>query len=237
MGVRLAEALHVVLFLLVLPVAAMLSARTLARSPLPERASLYRGIIVQQFTFFLVSLGVARVAKVTLFEMPNSGPKAATAACALIVLMVAALHPLWRREVASGSRSAYLTMPLTSRERTLWIGVSIAAGVGEEIAYRGVLTVLLSRATGSVALGALMSAIAFGGAHAVQGRIAAVVTMAVALVFQGLSAWSGSLAPVVIVHVVYDLIAGFSYAHLGRTLDYQSRSASPDAELPRQAPT
>ena len=230
MWAQLAAVAHVALFALVVPVAALLSARMLARGPLPARPSLYRGVILQQGIFFLLSLGVAHLAKISLVERPQAPLAASLVSALLTLILVGALHPLWRREVAHRPRRASLAMPSDVRERRLWVGVSIAAGLGEEIAYRGVLTPILSGVTGSPIVGALLSALVFGAGHAVQGVGGVAVTMVVGLVLQGVVTWSGSLLPAIAIHVAYDVIAGFTYARLGRELGVHSTLASSTGE-------
>lgn len=223
----LAGAAHIALFTLIVPVAALASARMLERSPLPERAPLYRSLIRQQLFFLLVSLVVAHIKGLPLVKVPHDTLGAIGVAIALLLGLIGALHPLARRMLHRRRQSSLLAMPFTARERRLWVGVSIAAGVSEEISYRGVLTPLLALALGSPRLGALVSALAFGGAHAVQGVYGALVSFLVALLFQWLTAWSGSLLPAIVVHATFDVVSGFAYARWGRTAGWD-RPALPD---------
>ncbi len=226
MWLKVTGAIYVALFAFVIPLAAIASARALARSDPPPRAPLYRGIILQQLAFLLLSVGVAYAAGIPLLEIPRDVARSALVALGVLALLLVTLRPLWRRAIQGRARFTALTMPATAVERRLWIGVSIAAGVSEEIAYRGVLVAILSRATGNPLLAAMASAVAFGGAHAVQGAIGAIVSTVIALLFQWLTGWSGSLMPAVMVHVCYDVVAGFAYARLGREAGVIPRGAA-----------
>jgi membrane protease YdiL (CAAX protease family) len=120
----------------------------------------------------------------------------------------------------------HLFMPANATERAWWIAVSVLAGVGEEITWRGVQTSLLRTFTGSLVLAIVLCAAQFGLSHAIQGWKSASVVTAFALGFHGLVLLSGSLLPAMAVHVVYDLTAGLNYGKLGRELGYEAEAAS-----------
>ena len=105
------------------------------------------------------------------------------------------------------------------RARLLWLAVSLAAGVSEEITYRGVFFLLLHRVTGSVLAAALLAAAAFGLAHVVQGRESVLVIFGIALLAQTLVLVTGTLLVAMAVHVAYDVPAGPVYGRLARRRD------------------
>jgi membrane protease YdiL (CAAX protease family) len=111
-------------------------------------------------------------------------------------------------------------MPRTPRERWLWGGVSLAAGFGEEVTYRGVMFILLSRLLGGPLPAAIIASAVFGFSHILQGWKNAVIIGIVALAMHGLVIWSGSLYIAMAVHGIYDLVAGFTYGRLGERLGY-----------------
>ena len=106
---------------------------------------------------------------------------------------------LWVRQV----------IPRNSAERAVWVVSSITAGATEEIIFRGVLFALLSTITGSITAGALVSAIVFALAHFRQGWKSMGFIAAIALLFQLLVIYSGSLVPAMIVHGVYNIFRGW----------------------------
>src|SRR5215468_261481 len=96
------------------------------------------------------------------------------------------MRPRWRRAVEKRARIVHLFMPSNGAERCWWIAVSVGAGIGEEITWRGVQTPLLAAALGNVWLGALLSAAMFGAAHLVQGWRSCLVIVVFALAFQSI---------------------------------------------------
>jgi membrane protease YdiL (CAAX protease family) len=170
-----------------------------------------------------LSLAVARVEHIdrALVRSPGHLLTALTAGLAMYATAVVFMRPRWRRAVARGTRVVYLFMPETATERTWWIVVSVLAGIGEEITWRGVQTTLLVTLTGSYGTAALVSAISFALAHFLQGWKTSVLIVLFALGFQGLAWLAGSLYVAMLVHVAYDITAGFSYGHFARELGYR----------------
>jgi membrane protease YdiL (CAAX protease family) len=102
----------------------------------------------------------------------------------------------------------------------LWAGVSLFAGFGEEIIYRGVLFSLLWILLDSPLAAALIVAVVFTFNHYVQGWLSMLVIFALALSFQAMFYLTGSLFPGMIVHFLYDLTAGMMYGYWGEKLGY-----------------
>jgi membrane protease YdiL (CAAX protease family) len=184
---------------------------------------------VQQGIFLTVSLVVARFEEVPLF--PPSLPPWSSWLAGLLLFGASwmAMRPLWRAAVARGEPQARLAMPTNSRERWMWAGVSLAAGIGEEISYRGVMFGLLTRLTGEPLLATAGMAALFGAAHVVQGWRGIAVTTGYAVAAQGLVMWSGSLYVAMAWHVAYDLVAGLSYGRYGRALGPAAGGSGPPA--------
>lgn len=204
----------------VLPWAASRSARQLARGALPPRASFLASVIVQQLLLGGLALWVAGREGVQ-WSWGSARPlPSALLAVGLTLVLVAAARPMWRRVVARHERRAYLTMPRTARERALWVGVSLAAGVAEEVAYRAVLYALVLRLVGAPIVAAAVAAVVFGLGHLVQGGRDAAIVGVVGLVLQGVAWWTGGLGVVMVVHVAYDVVAGLAYGHYGERFGY-----------------
>lgn len=220
MAIGPAGVFHLAWFGLVLPLAAIHSGRRLPRVPFPPRARHFTAVIAQQCLFLALALAAARLERIELFPPFVLRPLALAIAGILVGAGLVVMLPRWRRRIAERERRLYLFMPRTAGECVLWAGVSMAAGVAEEIAYRGVMYALLLRLTGSPLVAALAAAVAFGAGHAVQGRHAAIAVVGVALVLQGLVALSGSLYVAIATHATYDLAAGLIHGHYGRTLGY-----------------
>jgi len=103
-------------------------------------------------------------------------------------------------------------LPRTRREKRVFVLLSFAAGVGEEVAYRGYALTVLGASIGT-GVGVLVSSVVFGVLHAYQGPIGVVRTGVMGAVLAAGFLLSGSLIPAVLAHVVIDLVGGLVIAH------------------------
>lgn len=98
-------------------------------------------------------------------------------------------------------------LPRTRQERSAFALLSVAAGFGEEIAYRGYLIPALAPVLG-IPGAAVVSSCVFGVLHGYQGPLGVVRTATMG----GMLAWgfltAGSLWPGVVAHTLIDLAAG-----------------------------
>lgn len=108
--------------------------------------------------------------------------------------------------------------PASRRELPGWDVMSAAAGIAEELAYRGFLLWYLS-ALVPPGWAILLSAAGFAAAHAYQGLRSVLVVFALGLIFGGLVVLSGSLWPAILLHALVDLEAGRFYMRLKADLD------------------
>lgn len=99
-------------------------------------------------------------------------------------------------------------LPRTQVEFKVFIGVSLTAGVCEEILYRGYLLWFLQQ-QGNDVLAVLMASILFGLAHSYQGIKGGLQTTAMGLLLCLLYIFSGSLWPCILLHFIYDMYAGY----------------------------
>jgi membrane protease YdiL (CAAX protease family) len=111
---------------------------------------------------------------------------------------------------AAGLRDSVLLrrlLPRTAREKRVFVILSLAAGVGEELAYRGYAIGALAPLLGTGGAAAVTSLV-FGILHGYQGLLGTLRTT----VMGGVLAWgflaSGSLWPVIVTHIVIDVLAG-----------------------------
>jgi membrane protease YdiL (CAAX protease family) len=117
---------------------------------------------------------------------------------------------LWRRS-PSGTLEAGLMdalMPRTPEERRLFAGLSLSAGWGEEMAYRGYLPAALVVAGLPVwwAMGA--AAAVFGLLHTYQGPSGVVRTAAVGFLLGSSVILTESIFPAMAAHALLDLVLG-----------------------------
>lgn len=194
------------------PVIALRSARLLAAgTAMPLRRQLLTRTIYLLAVLAVAAGVVAWTNDIALF--PPFELRAVDAGITLVVLaaLCAALPFNWR--TSSPERRARLgsLVPRNRGDAVLWIATSFAAGIGEEIIYRGVLFTLAWRLTGSPWIAALASALSFTLAHSVQGKRAMLVVGFVALLLQFLAWRTAALYASMFVHTAYDLIAGWAY--------------------------
>ena len=215
---------HLAVFCVFVPVMAWLSRRRSlkADAPKPPLARFLRSTSIMLVVFALLSLLTAWSQDLHILSPVIQRPLVSIPlAVGLYVLAVAVMRPRWRRAVERKVPHLRYFMPQSREERGWWIVVSSLAGISEEITWRGVQPPLLAYLTGSPDLGMLLSAITFGAAHAMQGWKSAAVIVIFAIAFQLLVWTSGTLLLAMIVHAVYDITAGFTYAKLGRELGYE----------------
>jgi membrane protease YdiL (CAAX protease family) len=100
-------------------------------------------------------------------------------------------------------------IPRNARERSLFVLLSLAAGVGEEVAYRGYLVVVLGGLFEGPWMAAVVSSLAFSLLHAYQGALGILRSGLIGFLFAAAFILQGSLWPLIVVHVVVDLFSGF----------------------------
>jgi membrane protease YdiL (CAAX protease family) len=221
---------HLAVFGLLIPWLAVRNRRKLIgkQLPLPNRLRHFRTTAIMLVVFAGVSIATARAQSIRLLELPLERLGAGlTTAAALYVVAVLGMRPRWRRAVERRARVVYLFMPDTAAERCWWIAVSVLAGIGEEITWRGVQTALLVPLTGSYGAAVLLSALSFGAAHMIQGWKSSAIIVLFGLGFSTIVWAGGTLLFAMAAHVAYDITAGLTYGRLGRELGYALPETAP----------
>lgn len=177
----------------------------------PNRVALYLGALIAQAAIvYYVRIGLRGV---TLRELIGMRP--GVVAIAVDIILGFALWFAWRY---AGDFVDHLlggvdnhTSGLTPRgalESSLWIAISIAAGLGEEIVFRGYLQRQFTALTGSAAAGIVIQAVVFGASHGYQGLKSMVLIAIYGLLFGLLAWWRRSLVPGMIAHAWTDIVGG-----------------------------
>lgn len=100
-------------------------------------------------------------------------------------------------------------LPVSSRERAWWAGVSVTAGICEEWLYRGFLMAFLAGRWGGPELGIpgalVISSLVFGLGHIYQGRQGVIATSIGGLIFGLLALVTGNLALPMLLHILVDI--------------------------------
>ena len=104
-------------------------------------------------------------------------------------------------------------LPVNGTEYLHFLFLCVAAGVGEEIVYRGFMITYLGEMLGadqpvSVAATLLLPACSFGLAHYYQGRDAVIKIVAMALLFGYFFFRTHTLWPLILLHTAIDAVGG-----------------------------
>ena len=110
------------------------------------------------------------------------------------------------------SRLVHELMPVTRREKGLYAGLSICAGFGEELAYRGYAIPAMIVAGGSAPAALALTSAAFAVLHSYQGVLGVVRTGVVGVIMGAVFLHTGSVWPPMVAHVLINLAVGFVLA-------------------------
>ena len=124
------------------------------------------------------------------------------------VAVLRGVMPLLYHVLGRWPSTTRFLLPKNAFESTVWIAVSITAGVCEELVYRGYLQRQLWSLTSSLPAALLLQALTFGITHIYQGWRPALVTAIYGLVFGLVAAWRQSIIPGAIAHASVDILAG-----------------------------
>lgn len=206
-----------VLMLVTLPVAVIRAARRqkpahVSRQRISQRLNNVAALIILAF----FALGVAWRDHIELFPPVQFTGKLALLSIAILLGTLGLAEALLQARSPEERKELWVRqiIPQNNAERLVWLISSTVAGVTEEIIFRGVLYALLVAVTSSAGIAALISALVFAIGHARQGWKSMVFIFGIALLFQWLVVYAGSLVPAMIIHAIYNMIRGLraSYA-------------------------
>jgi membrane protease YdiL (CAAX protease family) len=100
-------------------------------------------------------------------------------------------------------------LPQSLLEILVWIGVSVTAGVCEEMAFRGYLLRQFHALGGGAVAAVLGQGLVFGIAHAYQGWRNVVVISVLGVLFGALAEWRKNLRANIVVHAWADIWGGW----------------------------
>jgi membrane protease YdiL (CAAX protease family) len=211
-GIPWPDAAMLVCLLVLLPVLSVMQARALVDLEI-ERIPAYVSSLASLLVLGAVAwaMGVRGAREGAFLGLVSLSPGAFVAWT--VVLVVAGLVTTGAFRWL-GYRSGFRETPLlrallpgSARERA-WFGLlSVSAGIGEELAYRGYVIGTLTLVMSPVAAAAV-SSVVFGVLHVYQGPLGMMRTASLgALLAWGLLG-SGSLWPAVAAHALLDVILG-----------------------------
>ena len=213
---------HLLVYGIWLPILVIRQARKVAarKAALPQRLAHFRTSTLSLVYLAAGSFAVAKAQRIGLFPREVPALPGVVAGIVMYVLAVAVMLPKWRNAVVKRARVVHLFVADTWQERGWWLAVSLAAGIGEEITWRGVQTALLMPLVGEYWVAGLISGISFALAHWMQGWRSAVGILLFAMGFQAIVFLSGSLYVAMAVHVAYDITCGLCFGRFAREMGY-----------------
>jgi membrane protease YdiL (CAAX protease family) len=188
--------------------------RLKAGARFPPKRALHRQTVIMHALMFLFAWYVWRSFDQPVFPHYTFQWTHAAAGLAILVILPCVMYPTWKANAAQNRERVYRTRPQSPEEMPAWILISLTAGFAEEIAYRGVLFGVLMYWIGNWWAAALLSAVAFALGHAIQGWKGILIIFVMSVIFQWLVRFSGTLYVAIVVHAVYDMIAGYCYMRL-----------------------
>lgn len=173
-----------------------------------SRPRIYASAIATHAVLLALVWAVVREQRLDLF--PDFRPTALYAIVAIVALGLGLLPALERFRIrdAVAEERTRLIAPRTPRERALFAGVAISAGISEQMAYRGVLFTLLAALFDSWWIGAGMAAAAFGVAHSFQGWKSAGIAALIGLRDQVVVGLTATLVYAMVIHAIHDIVIG-----------------------------
>lgn len=192
----------------------LLQARRSSPAPIASRAPLYFGLIAVELVLaWFVAIGIhARGLK--LIDLIGRGWR--TALDGFVDLLLACgtaailrfCGPVLFRFLGGWSSQTGFLLPVSQVEKAVWILVSIAAGICEELVFRGYLQRQLWGLTRSLPVALLSQSVIFGFGHIYQGWKPAVITAIYGLLFGLVAAWRRSIIPGALAHAMVDVMGG-----------------------------
>ncbi len=216
---RVASPLHTILIIAGLAawtLGAKLLAGQLRAAANPNRVRGYLVTICIEWFFFLLVLMGVRLNGTSVFVVLGDRWQSARQllrdigiAAAFWVVATGLLWVFGRLlRVDQQGHNVQFMFPHGPAEMTLWIALSITAGICEETIFRGYLQRQFMALTKNAPAGIVISAAAFGAAHAYQGFRMGILIGLFGAMFGVLAYWRGSVRPGMIVHAWQDSLGG-----------------------------
>lgn len=180
-----------------------------------SRVPLYLSLLAMEWGLFLYVRKGLRLTGFSVRELLG-GRWASVRDIAVDLMLAAAVWGLWtliqlawnRWSGPSHAASIQTLLPRGAVETVLWIGVSVSAGICEELAFRGYFQRQFAALAHSRWIALLVQAALFGVSHGYQGIEACAKIVLFGLVFGVLALWRSSLRPGMVAHAWGDIASG-----------------------------
>ena len=217
-NLNLANALFLSILLVGLPGLAIVQMTVLNVSTISRRqAYLTSGVAIISMGFLALGLGLGISGPGGMGHYLDSGNwlREILVALVLTILGIGLLLAFSFLRRKTGLRETEVVrqlMPVTNEEKLLFSGLSVCAGLGEEIAYRGYAMSTVIMAGGSAIFAAIVTSVAFGLTHSYQGVIGICRTGMFGLMMGLALLYTDSLWSLVLAHTLIDLLVGLVLA-------------------------
>ncbi len=139
----------------------------------------------------------------------------------------------WRERTFSQRKESFQFVPAGRKELLHFMLLALAAGIGEEIVFRGFLIHYLVFWTGNTIVG-MVAAILFSSAlfaflHGYQGAKSMIKILILSMMFAGIFIWSRSLILVMVIHTVIDMVSGWLGVRIFQTMQNEVPSENKES--------
>ena len=192
------------------------SRKVRAGAPIPPKKKIFLHTVIMELLFLGIALFAAAARHISVFNRGTLSPTALLTAAAFLAIALGAMPLLWKYSSDERKKRTLLSRPEATSDLGGWLAVSLAAGVVEEIVYRGVMLALVLPMTQNWYAAVGICVLCFALGHGNQGMWRAAFVGALATGFHALVALTGSLFLAMTVHFTYDFIAGVIYIRLAK---------------------
>jgi membrane protease YdiL (CAAX protease family) len=221
-------AIYVSLIGLLLPVLCVRSYfRLKAGGRFPGKPAYFQNTLISLGVILVLAIAVWRSFGLAIFPSYSIQLKDVAIGICTVVVFALAMHPRWKYKATHSREEVFRRVPQAANEMGWWIAVSAAAGFAEEFAYRGVLFGILIYRIPNWWAAAVLCAVSFALAHAIQGWSGAAIIFVMAIIFQGIVLFTGTLYIAMAAHALYDIVAGCAYLRLYKQTAPQANAAAP----------
>jgi uncharacterized protein len=178
--------------------------------PGASRFSIYLTTSIALCILAAVTIGAVLASGFTLEALGLVGAPAGQAvAWTLGVVAAGILWMVAARSLPTRETSLLRFMlPRSGAEKVAFAGVSLSAGICEEIVFRGFLIPALEVILGSLPVAVIVSSLVFGLVHAYQGPLGVLRTGTLGLFLAIPFVVTGSLVPSMAAHFIINIVAG-----------------------------
>jgi membrane protease YdiL (CAAX protease family) len=216
---HLSTIVFLILVGLVLPLLAISSYRLLSSGgELPPRRVFFLQTLGIQFILGSLAILAASKAGIDLWNQSPLEAAGLLISGLILVAWLVSIPLVWNWLPAERRSRLVEFLPGDTQEKLLWALAFLSAAVMEEVAYRGVLFVLLDRWLGGWWPAVVVSSLVFAAAHMTQGLKSASVIVLFAFGLHVIVRVTGGLYTAMVAHWAYDVLAGVALRRLATSL-------------------